>query len=366
MLTLATLLIFAAPALTLECPPNTAPRVKGDEGVKTQWCEAKGGVRQGPWVRRHANGKVAAQMVYAAGRRHGLYEAWYPTGRPKAKGRYEQGARMGPWQFWDAGGWQRAGTMDADQAEGLWKVLNDQGETLASGGYLKGARDGAWTWFLPGGVQETGTYSGGKLTDCKGSCPMLQPQFEIEEAFRLTQGARRACYRTAKKAQPELALEFEMAWTVDADGRAKDIQLSKGAPPPGALRDCIGATVTTLRLPSPPQPIPTKRVVKFRPKSQFTDALQTEGHCHTKTLRPVLNPGRPALLKCVKRAQAWPRAEPGQVVLTWPIAADGSVGVVGVTPEDNIHLVHCLETQVKSWRFEPGKGCQVEYTVKWD
>lgn len=359
-------LALAAPPTAHTCPADTTARSAQDGDRKTQWCEGADGLRRGPWIEWHGNGKAAAQVGYVDGRREGAFAAWYPDGSQRAEGQYAGGQRTGTWTLYDGEGWRRRGAIEAERFSGPWTVSDRDGRVRAAGPYVNGARDGRWTWTDPKGVAHHGSYDAGRFLMCDGDCPLLQPQLEIEEAVKGIEPQTRACYRKATKDQPTLAGDVELHWQVDASGGTGDVKVAGGSLPVGPLTACLVDTISTLRLPPPGRAVPAKRVFRFRPKSGFTDELSTEGRCQAKALRPHLNPARAALLRCIKASVPWPPPTGGAVALRWAITESGAVGPVGVTPDDLPQRVSCLAKQVQALSFPAGHPCNVGYTIRWE
>ena len=52
----------------------------------------------------YAGGTRSIRAESAADQLDGLFQTWYPDGRPKFEGRYVDGARAGTWKFWSEDG----------------------------------------------------------------------------------------------------------------------------------------------------------------------------------------------------------------------------------------------------------------------
>ena len=62
------------------------------------------GSRIGPWTLRYPDKSVFRHVEYSNGELAWDFEEWFPSGKPKAKGRYLSGEKIEPWQFWDSAG----------------------------------------------------------------------------------------------------------------------------------------------------------------------------------------------------------------------------------------------------------------------
>jgi hypothetical protein len=148
------LALLAAPPLA--CPAGTERKGAAPPDEYEEWCEGKdvagqprregparswyddggihveesfrAGLRDGRFVERHRNGKIAREGSYAAGLKvgiwriafesgapeeesewldgvaHGRYRAWWPGGKLRAEGRHCGGAQCGRWRSYDESG----------------------------------------------------------------------------------------------------------------------------------------------------------------------------------------------------------------------------------------------------------------------
>lgn len=349
------------------CPAGSAPQETTAGAVLTRACLTPAGVRNGPLLRRSA-GQTVLEVAYRDGQRHGPLQGWFADGQPRAKGAYALGRRVGTWTLWDAAGWRREGPMRGDEPHGDWVVFDPAGQKRAAGAYRQGTRHGAWQWFA-GGQVINGQYARGRLVHCDGPCTLLQPQLEIQEAVRGMRAEATACYRAQQAQTPTLQGDVRLSWTITADGSVTQVKVLGGSLPAGPARACLVDAVTRLRVAPPADgaPVTGQREWHFRPKSGFTDTLTTHGPCPTKALRPTLNPARPGLIRCVKKAhRPWPPAQPGAVDFTWRVAADGAVQGLTIHPDDRASLSTCLRPLLHDLRFSGVGACKVEYTLRWE
>jgi antitoxin component YwqK of YwqJK toxin-antitoxin module len=86
--------------------------------------------------------KPASDPVKVPELKHGMWTEWYPNGRKKAEGGYDQGLPHGKFVWW-----------------------YENGQRQAAGGYENGLRSGTWVTWHPNGMKESiGEYSSGELT----------------------------------------------------------------------------------------------------------------------------------------------------------------------------------------------------------
>jgi antitoxin component YwqK of YwqJK toxin-antitoxin module len=52
----------------------------------------------------YADGTRSIRAESAADQLDGLFQTWYPDGRPKFEGRFVDGTRAGTWKFWSQDG----------------------------------------------------------------------------------------------------------------------------------------------------------------------------------------------------------------------------------------------------------------------
>jgi hypothetical protein len=77
--------------------PPVEPGVPEPAGPQKAEGETKDGVKQGPWVFFHDNGKKAAEGGYRDGSKDGAWVYWYQNGQKAAEGQYLKGKKDGAW-----------------------------------------------------------------------------------------------------------------------------------------------------------------------------------------------------------------------------------------------------------------------------
>jgi antitoxin component YwqK of YwqJK toxin-antitoxin module len=114
--------------LRVEAWPDGTPRVERSVRVS-----ASGEIAHGSYVRRHANGIVAAEGAYAEGRLHGPWSTYWSSGELQSRGEFLEGRRTGKWES-----------------------FHENGALAASGHYRLGLRDGKWVYLDPQGSKLAG------------------------------------------------------------------------------------------------------------------------------------------------------------------------------------------------------------------
>ena len=117
----------------IEAWPDGTPRIERSVRVS-----AAGEVAHGRYVRRHADGTVAAEGAYLDGRLHGPWSTYLPGGGLQTRGEFLEGRRAGKWES-----------------------FHENGELAAAGHYRLGLRDGKWVYLDPDGTKladESGYY----------------------------------------------------------------------------------------------------------------------------------------------------------------------------------------------------------------
>jgi antitoxin component YwqK of YwqJK toxin-antitoxin module len=152
----------ALPAL--RCPAGTEPASGATPSGREQWCRrASSGVRHGPYVAWHGNGRKQAEGTLADGREQDVWRRWWANGRLLGEGAYEAGVKQGRWRFWHSNGApQEAGEFRDGRERGRWTRWYENGGKLSEGGYRDGRPEGAWTvWYESGRIREAGEYRDG-------------------------------------------------------------------------------------------------------------------------------------------------------------------------------------------------------------
>ena len=97
------------------------------------------------------------------GLKNGLYQEWYPDGKPKSKGKYLNHTQVGDWTYW-----------------------HENGQKKSEGNYKTGKRDGSYTeWYKNGQINVEKTYKDGKLN---GIVRLFSEEGRITDQFLFKDG----------------------------------------------------------------------------------------------------------------------------------------------------------------------------------
>ncbi len=158
--------LFAiTPTRSKDIPTSAKYYAKGrlwymdSNGQRQVWYE-KGGIkakgkyantyRVGPWTFYHANGQIQAIGTYAKGKKTGLWKFFYEKKYEekkvlKAKGHYRNGLREGLWEgFYQNRQLFYVGTYSSGKAHGSWKYFYQNSAFFQEGNFDRGVRIGLW------------------------------------------------------------------------------------------------------------------------------------------------------------------------------------------------------------------------------
>jgi antitoxin component YwqK of YwqJK toxin-antitoxin module len=156
-LALALLLV----SVPLQCPPGTERRgAPPPDGIE-EWCESRdpagqpqregpartwyddgtpwveesyaAGLRQGRFVERHRNGRIACEGAYAKGSKEGRWTIWFESGGKEEEASFRAGILDGPFAAWHRSGAKRAEGRHCGGAQcGVWKTWDADGHLLGT------------------------------------------------------------------------------------------------------------------------------------------------------------------------------------------------------------------------------------------
>ena len=108
-------------------------------------------------------GNKILQYKMIEGLKNGLYQDWYPDGKPKSKGKYFNNTRVGNWTLWYENVEKKEeGTYKDGKRDGLHTFWYENGEKREDT-YKDGKMDGLQTkWYENGQKSYEGTYKDGK------------------------------------------------------------------------------------------------------------------------------------------------------------------------------------------------------------
>jgi len=131
------------------------------EGIRREYSEQ--GEVEKSYV--YQNGVVAGEgIVREDGNRDGPWKEYYPDGKIRSEGKYDNGKQVGEWKFYHPNGkTEQTGRFNTQgKPEGTWRWYFDTGELLKEENYHKGLREGMSTQYdETGKVVEEGEYVNG-------------------------------------------------------------------------------------------------------------------------------------------------------------------------------------------------------------
>lgn len=155
---------LAAGPAPLECPRGTERRGAPPPEEHEEWCEGKdaagngvregpartwyddgapwieqrfrAGLREGPYLERHRNGKVAREGAFAAGQKVGPWRLFYESGRPEEASEWRAGVAHGRFLAWWPGGARKIEGRHCGGAQcGIWRSFDEGGRLLGEARY---------------------------------------------------------------------------------------------------------------------------------------------------------------------------------------------------------------------------------------
>jgi TonB family protein len=122
----------------------------------------------GPFLYYYSNGQVESKGNYSGGDRIGLWEEWYPTGKPREVGNYLPDEPAKPYRYRDtyriSSFWDSTGTQLVTNGTGRFYATDDTGRLEEEGAYASGAKEGKWLdYYENGKVKHEEMYQAGEL-----------------------------------------------------------------------------------------------------------------------------------------------------------------------------------------------------------
>jgi len=121
-------------------------------------------------------------------------------------------------------------------------------ETGTARGAVVGQPEGYGYDFEVDRIGPTGAAAPGPIAGPAAGVRM--PPETVQSVVRAGAGPFAACYKTALAAQPGLAGEVVLRFTVDASGAPQGTQVAKSTMPAGAFQGCVLAAFGALRFPA--------------------------------------------------------------------------------------------------------------------
>lgn len=114
-------------------------------------------LEQGPWRSMHLAAPgveprfVSEEGLVEAGKRHGLWKVYYPSGHRYAEGEYVYGDLQGPAKFWyESGKLKEEGSYVDGLRTGEWTEWDETSSRYRKGVYVQGRKDGPWNEYEEG------------------------------------------------------------------------------------------------------------------------------------------------------------------------------------------------------------------------
>lgn len=111
------------------------------------------------------NGLLLSEgIVDESGNQNGKWKDYYPDGKIKAEGVYNNNRRSGMWKFYNnSSGVEQTGSYNNGRPDGLWQWYYNDGSILREEEYFQGFRDGSYTEYdRDGSIIVTGQYTDGE------------------------------------------------------------------------------------------------------------------------------------------------------------------------------------------------------------
>lgn len=133
---------------------------QGTEKIRTT---GEGNVR----TLMHSNGREKARWTVAETDQgeviDGLYEEWWPSGKPKLSGQYAMGLKNGTWRsFHEVGPLEAEEHYDNGTPVGTWTEWHISGQKAGEGSHKDGLRHGRWLkWYPDEQLESVSEYDAG-------------------------------------------------------------------------------------------------------------------------------------------------------------------------------------------------------------
>ena len=111
------------------------------------------------------NGLLLSEgIVDESGNQNGRWKDYYPDGKIKAEGNYNNNRRTGLWRFYNnSSKVEQTGSFNNGRPDGLWQWYYTDGTILREEEYFRGFRDGYYTEYAKdGSIIVTGQYTDGE------------------------------------------------------------------------------------------------------------------------------------------------------------------------------------------------------------
>lgn len=119
------------------------------------------GQKTGIWKEYYPGGKIKAEGHYEQDVKIGTWQFFYPSGTLEQKGAYRNGKPEGTWRwYYENGNLLRETAFIAGREDGISVELEENGDTLSFGEYVDDEREGPW-FFKQGFISIRGSFKAG-------------------------------------------------------------------------------------------------------------------------------------------------------------------------------------------------------------
>ena len=123
------------------------------------------GLQQGSWKEFYPTGEIKADGVYENGKRIGLWNFYHQNGKQEQVGKYVKGKPDGSWRwFYESGNILREEVFEKGIPIDEMREYSDSGKVICKGSFLDGEKDGFW-FTEDNDYKEEGIYKGGVQYD---------------------------------------------------------------------------------------------------------------------------------------------------------------------------------------------------------
>lgn len=118
--------------------------------------------KQGNWKYFYPNGKLKSKGKYENGKKEGKWIYFFNNGKTEQKGSFKNGRPSGLWTwYYENGNIRRAGKFNKGKEQDFFYELTEEGDTLSQGSYIYGLKSGNWKYNV-NDLLEIGKYVSGK------------------------------------------------------------------------------------------------------------------------------------------------------------------------------------------------------------
>jgi len=135
-------------SLQATCPFYLAPKSRQTPSGSERWCETHRGLREGPYERRFAGGRIAERGEYVRNQRTGTWTTYDGNDRQTSQWSYVDGTVTGDVLGWHASGALASRTEFFDGVpQGVVTRWYENGSIQVEGHYCAGRECGEWRWY---------------------------------------------------------------------------------------------------------------------------------------------------------------------------------------------------------------------------